>query len=535
MDVNTSSLKYLAFLNGKIITIDKNDRIVEAVLIVNDKIAAVGSNKEIEELLPRGAVKVDLGGRTVIPGLIDSHVHMELTVNHLTNAVSAHVPGVKNLTDIFNRIKERAAKTPKGEWIIVRGSCYLGAKITEGRMPTKAELDAIAPEHPVVIDNEIHMVVMNTLAIEKMGWHFETWLPPNATLGRDQKTGELNGMYGEVWKFLPYNPWGYDNLLETLRKGAIKHYVSRGITSAHELPYSIDGIRCWQQLKNEGDLPLRLRLYLEHPNLIKLDKLLDLGLTKGFGDEWLCLGGLKLFVDGVGAHANGHPFEDICFTQEELDEVVYKAHAAGLHIWTHVITPTAIRMGIKAYEKALKRLPRKDHRLRLEHMADDLQYWEDAEEMTRKVKELEIVPIGTPQFIHTVFRKNGMQMRSLIDQGFILPGNTDTTGSEPEACDPWHTIWVSVTRKNHFGKVLSPDQCITPLEAIRMNTLWAAWGGFEEQIKGSIEPGKLADIVVLGEDPLTVDPDALKTMPVELVLVGSKVKHVSDKFQGVLD
>ena len=136
--------------------------------------------------------------------------------------------------------------------------------------------------------------------------------------------------------------------------------------------------------------------------------------------------------------------------------------------------------------------------------------------------------------MHSYPKLTKPKMRSMIEQGMIFPGNSDMTGSQPEAFDPWHSIWVSVTRKDCFGEIHSPQECITPLQALRMHTLWGAWGGFEEKIKGSIEPGKLADLVVLGADPLSVEHDALKEMPVELVLVGGKPSYADASFKGVL-
>lgn len=535
MEENGCFPRPVAFVNGQVITIDPEDRIAEAVLVIGDRIAAVGDSGKIAALLPKGGRTVDLGGRAMIPGFVDSHVHMELTANHLENALCVHLPEHRSLADIFAKIRERAAATPKGEWIIARSSNRLAQKIAEKRLPTRQELDAAAPDHPVVIDQEVHVLVMNSMAIERLGWTQETWIPRDATLGRDAATGELTGVYAEVWQSMPYNPWGPENLAESLYRGSIKHYVSRGVTSAHEVPFSHEGIRAWRRLKAEGRLPLRLRLYLEHPHLVDLDDILRQGLYGGFGDDWISFGGLKLFVDGCGFHANLHPMEDVNFTQEALDEVVMRAHAAGLHIWSHTVTPLGISMGIEAYGKALKRLPRADHRLRLEHSGDRIFTYKDPEASLKAMRGLGIVPVVTPQFFFTLFERSGPPLRRMIDEGDTLPGNSDTTGSEPEACDPWHSIWVSVTRKNYYGQVLLPDQRITPLEALRMFTLWGAWGGFEERIKGSIEPGKLADLAVLGEDPLTVDPDALRAMPVELVLVGGEAKHEGPAFKGVLD
>ncbi len=521
---------YVALLNGKIITVDENDTIAEAVLLADDRIIAVGTNKEIRGVLPHNGTTIDLGGRAVIPGIVDSHVHTELTVNSLTNAVNVHTPPYTSVEQILNVIKQRVDQAQKGEWIIARGSNALPEKLMEGRLPTRQELDNVAPDNPVIFNMEVHVNILNTLAIETMGWTQESRLPNGATLGRDPQTGDLTGVFTEGWEQLPLMPWGYEKLLEALRVGTVEHFVSNGVTSIHELPYSTDGIRAWQQLKREENLPLRLRLYLQHPNLVNIDQFLKGGLQAGFGDEWLSIGGIKLFVDGQGIHANLHPVFDNKYSQEELNELVYKVHSSGLHLWTHVATEPAFEMGLKAYEQALKRFPSQDHRLRLEHAAEQLNQYSDSEEKIRRMKSLGIIPIMTPQFTHCLPDFVSPTLRNYIDKGLILPGNSDSTGSQPEGCSPWHGIWVAVTQENYYQKKKYPNQGISPLEAIRMFTLWGAWGGFEEKIKGSIEPGKLADMVVLGEDPLTCEHDALREMPVELVMIGGEIKSAKTGF-----
>lgn len=524
----------VALLNGKVITIDPSDNITEAVLLFGDRIVKAGSNDEIKEMLPQYGTVIDLNGKTVIPGIIDGHVHLELTVNSAMNAVNVHSPPFESLEQMFNAIKERALETPKGEWIIARASNVFPKKIREGRLPTRLELDAISTEHPIIINQEIHITVMNTMAIEKMGWTQESWLPNGATLGRDLTNGELSGVFTEVWDHLPLTPWGYNRMLEALKVGTSKYFVSRGVTSAHELPYTTDGIKGWQQLRDEGNLPLRLKLYITHPSVMEIDHFLQSGFKEGFGDHWLSFGGFKIFVDGIYTHANLHPCEDLKMTQEELDEFLFKAYSAGMHVWAHTLTPTGMKMAITACERMLKRLSRPDHRFRIEHAGDRVFMYDNPDEVLDKMHSLGIIPIMTPQFIHTFFERLGPPLRSMIDKGIKFPGNSDSTGSQPEAYDPWHNIWVTVTRKNYYGQVHAPGECITPLEALRMFTLWAAWGGYEEDIKGSIEPGKLADLVVLGEDPLSVEHDQLREMPVELVLVGGKVMYSSKTFNGAL-
>ncbi len=208
-------------------------------------------------------------------------------------------------------------------------------------------------------------------------------------------------------------------------------------------------------------------------------------------------------------------------------------HSSGLHLWTHVATEPALEMGLKAYEYALKRYPRQDHRLRLEHAAEQINQYSDSEEKIQRMQSQGIVPIMTPQFTHCLPDFVSPTLRDYIDRGLVLPGNSDSTGSQPEGCNPWHSIWVAVTQENYYGKRKNLDQGISPLEAIRMFTMWGAWGGFEEKIKGSIEPGKLADIVVLGDHPLTCDHAALREMTTELVIIGGRIKFAGPNFQGI--
>lgn len=529
MQLNLCGQRVTALLNGKIITIDQKDHIAEALLIAGERICAVGKNAEIQDLMPPDATVIDLEGRAVIPGLVDSHTHLEMAVNHLANAVLVHTPPLESLHQIFALLRESSAKTLKGEWIVARGTFSMEKKVREGRLPTRQELDNISTNHPMIVFTGFHIGIMNTMGMEQMGWTNETRVPSGVTIGRDLKTGELSGVVTEAWDRLPLSLWGYDRLLTVLRTNTVKHWVSRGFTSAHEIPYTADGIRCWQQLHREGTLPIRLRMYLHHPYIIDLDQFLRCGLQSGFGDAWLSIGGIKLFADGIGTHANLHPVEDVKWTQAELDHLVYKAHAAGCQLWIHVLTDTGTKMAITAYERALSKLPRDDHRHRLEHAGDRI----TDDNLLARMRRAGVTPIVTPQFLYAWAQGGGPRIRSLIRKGFILPGNTDSTGTQPESSDPWHSIWCSVRRQNMHGQVLSPEECLTPLEAIRMFSLWAAWGGFEDNVKGSIEPGKFADLVVLGADPLTEDTEVLRNMPVDLVLVGGKSKWASPVFSGL--
>ena len=530
--------KQTAYFNGKIITMDDDDSIVEALLVVDDKIAAVGSTEEILSLASDTCERVDLKGKSVIPGLIDGHVHAGVTTNGYINCLNIQTPPYESLEQIFEALRKKVAETPKGEWIMARGSFDGQNKVKEKRLPTRQELDAISTEHPIMLNFEVHMNVLNTYAMKLMGWTHETLIPKYASMGRDQVTGEPTGAFTEIDVGLPKSPWGYEPWIKAFKEGLPKYYVSHGVTSIHEIPMCADSIKAMQDLRKNNELPLRVRLYMTHPNLIDLDEFLRSGIRQGFGDEWLNVGGIKLFADGCSYHANMHPYCDLKWTQKDLDEVVEKIHRAGMQVFIHSLTPKGVEISIKAIEKAVKKYPRKDHRHRVEHAGDRIYRFADngvlydtAENVLNTMKENGIIPIMTPQFMRDNEPNQGPPMRKMIDDGFIFPGNTDSTGSEVEVANPWYGIWLLVKRENMRGVVDQPDQRITPLEAIRMFTKWAAWGGFEENIKGSLENGKLADMVILKKDPLTCDVDELRTMEVEQVIIGGKKVYSAEDIE----
>jgi predicted amidohydrolase YtcJ len=488
---------------------------------------------------PKGSKIVDLKKRAVIPGIVDGHVHAELTAANQKLGLIIQCPEVGTVEEVLNLISEYAKKIPKGEWLIIRGPNAMANKLAEKRLPTIEEMDKAAPEHPAALFSAVHICVFNHNAIEKTGWWHETRLPMTSTMGRDQTTGEPNGVYTEIWgekSFLI--PWGYDKLVEAMHEGVLEYYASGGITTIHELPYSSGGIRGWQKMKYENRLPVRVRLYLTHPNLIDIDEFLKLGFGKDFGDEWISIGGIKLFVDGVMSHANGFMMDDLKWSQGELNDLVAKANDAGFQLWLHTLSPAAIKCAVEAFEYALGITPRVDHRHRIEHCADRWNRILDGKpfvsrELKEKIKRLGLIPVSTPQHISAFPDRPGVPTRTLINEGYITPGASDTTGAQPESCNPWYGIGCLVSRKNLYGKVLTPEECITPIEAIRMNTLWGAYCGFEEKIKGSLEPGKLADFCILDQDPLTIDSDAIKDITVSTTIVGGEITYSSGSFTGM--
>ena len=529
--------KTTAYVNGKILTVDSQDTVAQAMLVAGDRIVATGDNQEILNLAPPWATQVDLEGRTVVPGIVDSHVHVEMAVTNLELGLSVECPQISTVSQLLSAIEERAKTMKPGEWLIVRGPNVMASKLREKRLPTLQELDRVTPNNPTAIFSAAHYAQLNTLAINEKGWWHEGKLPFAATLARDPETGKANGYYSEIWDIDQIlNPWDDNSVKNALARGIPKYFTKYGITSVLELSYSSRTIPLYQELINEGRMPLRMKYYFQHPQEMLVDDMIKAGLAKGLGNEWLSFGGVKLFADGVMGHANGTVFDDVKWTQDELDDVVWKAHDAGYHILVHTLSPTGIEMAVNAYEKALNRKPVVDHRLRMEHAADR---WNRtingqpflSDQLKERIRKLKIMQVPTPQFIYAFPDRPGVPMRTMMNEGFIIPGASDTTASQPESSNPWHSIWCLIKRENMYGKVHTPEECLTPMVALRVFTLWGAYGFFDEKIKGSLEPGKLADFCILDRDFLNVEVDAIRETQVDVTVVGGQVRYTSGAFK----
>ena len=235
------------------------------------------------------------------------------------------------------------------------------------------------------------------------------------------------------------------------------------------------------------------------------------------------MGGVKLFVNGAGVDAHGKPVVDLKWTQEELDEVVWKAHEAGLQLWLHVApTREAASMALDSLERALAKLPRRDHRHRIEHVGD----MKPDRALLERARRLGVVPVTTPQFVYsygdTDPEGSCSPVRTLHELGFRVPGNSDCTGTQFEAANPFHGIWCALARRTRGGTILDEGERIQLDAALRMFTADAAFACHMDD-RGTLEPGKLADLVVLGRDPWQTPVDELPELPVDMTVIGGEV------------
>lgn len=507
----------VAFLGGRIVTMDDQLGVVSGLVAEGGRVVDVGDAAELERSLPASVERVELGGRVVLPGFVDAHCHVELATTHLAYEVACFCPPHRKLADICDALAERARRTPPGEWIVGRANFSLERWVEEGRPLLRSDLDAACPLHPAVVLSGLHVCTLNSRALEVTGLLGGSSPPRGASLELE------SGRATELWDWLPLPRYEPERVAEAVRDLGAQLFTARGVTSIGEIPFTAEGVRAFQRLRIRRELPARLRLWYHVPRLCSVDDLVALGLETGFGDEWLSIGGVKLFVDGAGIDVHGRPVSDLKWTQEELDELVLKAHCAGLQLWMHVApTREAAGMALTAIERALARLPRPDHRHRIEHLGD----MRADRELLLRARALGVVPVATPQFVWSYGDADPegscVPLRTLHDLGFRVPGNSDCTGTQPEAANPFHGIWCALARRTRGGTVLLPEERVELAAALRAFTADAAWACHLDD-RGVLAPGRLADLVVLGADPFESPLEELLEIPVDLTVVGGRV------------
>lgn len=516
----------LVLINGNVLTMNPSQPHAQAIAIREDKIVKVGTNKETKPWIGKDTKVIDLKGRTVLPGFIDTHVH----VTELGRSLAwIDLRGIQSIREIQERLKKRVQETPKGRWIV--GGGWDQEHLVEKRYPTRWDLDDYSQQNPVVFNRVdlTHTCVVNSKALELTGISAETIPPSGGQIDKDPKTGEPTGILREnatdlVWKAMP--PPSEEELTEAATL-ACKKAVEAGLTSLHWMIYSPIEIRIIQELRAQNKLPLRV--YLEIPVEL-LDSLIDLGLYTGFGDSMIRIGSIKIVADGsLGARtaALHEPYSDdpttkgmMLYAQEELNELVAKAHEGHLQLAIHAIGDQTIDMALTALEKALEEAPRKDHRHRIEH-ASVLN-----ETLIQHLKKLEVIASIQPHFIISDFwmvdrvgptRAQWVYpFKTLLQEGIRVAGGSDCP---VEPINPLLGIYAAVARE------ALPEERITVDDALRLYTINAAYASFEENVKGSIEAGKLADLVVLSHDPLTVPSSKIKDVRVETTIMGGRVVY----------
>lgn len=499
----------------------------EALAIAGDRILAAGTNAEMQALATSATKRIDLGQKAVLPGFNDGHTHVASSgLRHLREVDC----DLRSIAEIQQAIRTRAATTPKGQ--LIRGFKYDDTKTREGRKLHLRDLDAAAPDHPVLIVHRGgHTAFVNSLLLNQRDINDKTPNPSGGEIVHDA-AGHVTGEFRETALGL-VRPGTAPYTREDRREGVklmTKLFAQAGVTSTHDAGGLPEDLLAYQDAKESGDLFCRVYTLIRANSI---DAMIAAGVRTGFGDDWCRVGAMKLVSDGSISERTARLNEPYIgrptdygiqvATEDELYQLARKAHLAGWQIGTHANGDAGIDIALRVYERLQREHPRKDPRFRLEHctMIND--------DLLRRIKALNAIP--TPFWTYVYYHGEKMAdygderlnrmfaMRSFLDAGIRVAPGSDYV---PGPFDPMMALQSCVTRADVRGKVWGPKQKITVAEAVRASTINGAYASFEEDRKGTLEPGKLADMVVLTQDPFRVAPSQLSNIRVERTMIGGR-------------
>ncbi|MDI6848628.1 MAG: amidohydrolase [Candidatus Saccharicenans sp.] len=533
----------LILLNGRIWTGTEVRPEVEALAVVQNRILKTGSNKEIKKLAGPGTRVLDLKGRLVLPGFIDAHTHF---LNGGLALRSVQLRDCRSREEFVGRIEAKARELPAGSWIL--NGDWDDQQFSPPVLPTRDWIDAVTPDHPVCVNRfDGHMVLVNSLALKLAGISRNTVSPPGGEIVRDPKTGEPTGILKDAASDLVYAvipPPSFEEKKDAVRI-ALKEAATNGVTSVHDMSDAAS-FEVYQELLAAGELTARLYVYIQIP---EIESFVRLKIKSGFGDPFLRLAGLKGFVDGSLGSATALFFEPYSnnpqaygllashmFPEGIMEQRLRQADRAGLQVAIHAIGDRANAILLDLMEKICAENGPRDRRWRIEHCqhlrkADIERYGQLG--LVASVQPYHAIDDGCwaenkigPERIRTTYA-----FKSLQQAGAVLVFGSDWTVAP---LNPLAGIYAAVTRRTLDGRNPEgwiPEEKVTLEEAIRSYTVRAAYAEFSEKEKGSLEPGKLADLTVIDRDLLRLRPEEIIQARVVLTMVDGRVIYSSPEIQ----
>jgi predicted amidohydrolase YtcJ len=543
MSASKPCMADLALINGKVITVDEKFSYAEAVSVKDGKIQAVGTTAEIKQLTGPDTEVVDLKGKTVMPGLNDSHLHLVGSGSAL-QIINCRTPPMMSIEDMAKVVAEKVKDAKPGEWIQGRG--WDQAKLAEKRNPSKWDLDEVSPDNPVILTRTCgHLLVANSVALKIGGITKDTPQPVGGVIVKDEN-GEPTGMLEEgsamnmVRNQIPKE--GIEDYMEQI-KTACEAFNAVGITSVIDAGNTSNHIVAYQLLKEKGELTVRTNTMLaaiqnSEPIADSVKRINEFPMLTGYGDELLKFQGLKILIDGgIGGRTallrecyedDPEDFGVLTVPVDELQQLVDAANLRGMLCGIHCAGGKAIDIVIDAFKKTNELKPIKGRRFYLIHA------YQPTEQNFKDCRDLEIMVASQPSFLYylgdSYYGNVGPERskwlkphRAWIDEGIMCAAGTD---SPVTPFPPFVSLWTSIARRTEVNNTqMGTEQKVTREEAIRMYTEKGAVLTFEENIKGTLELGMLADMVVIDRDITTCPEDDIKDTKVLTTYLGGKVVY----------
>jgi predicted amidohydrolase YtcJ len=528
-------------VNARVLTM-ANDSIAEAVAIADGRIVAAGSDAEIRAIGGPGTVVEDLGGAVVLPGLIDAHNHLLMTGQILQQI---QLYDCRSIDDILDRVRAAVETSPPGTWLLGRG--WDESLLAERRHPTRHDLDRVAPEHPVVIHRVWNRLVANSRAMELAGISRQTPDPPAdqpyaGAFERDSD-GEPTGLFRDramelITSAVPAPT--IDELVSAI-KAACREYNRLGITAVSEPGLTPEQMRAFHEAELRGDLTVRTAMSIagwgfgtrREDGRIR-DRMAGVGVMGGFGDDVLWIDGVKLMPDGGAGDGTARMYEPYegepdnfgtwTVPPDELVEHIQWAHDHGYAMDIHTCGDEAQDVAVQAFALAQERNPNPRLRHRVHHA------YLPTEQALETMAKHQIPAVVSNPFLWSLGESyltsigperaaRMMPMRTYLNRGVPLAGSSD---SPVATHNPWIGMASAITRTTVQGTELGPDERLAPEEALRMYTAGGAFVLHRETTLGTLEPGKLADLIVLDQDPRDLKSDELMSVETRATMVGGQ-------------
>ena len=528
--VQTTGAASMIVTGANVITMDGGNPRAEALAVRGDRLLAVGSDDNVMQHAGTGTRRIDARGLTVTPGFIDAHSHPLFA----EEAVGVNV-NLPRIGDVKRALAAKAAQTPPGHWI--RGVMYDDTKFEDARPLDRRDLDDAVPDHPVYVGHRGgHTGVVNSKAFELAGITNRTPDPDDGRYFREN--GELTGKVAEHARdvFFEVGTWPVMDRAVRQRAAEIasRNMAAAGLTSTTDAYGTLEDLIAYQDARDAGELRFRLS-FMPGGGSEVYAGLKTAGVRSGFGDETIRIGAVKFGADGSASERTMYmstPYEGtddhgiLTMTQEQIDAAVDDAVAHGFRVGIHANGDVTVDMVLKAYERVLRDRRGPNPRHRIEHCS-----LIDAG-LLKRIKAAGVVP--TPFYTYAHYHGNKwvdygakkmermFAHRSFLDAGIPVAPASDYT---PGPYEPMMAIQSMVTRKDLQGRVWGPSQRIGVTEAMRICTMHGAYASFEEDIKGSLAPGKLADFVILEQDPHDAEPDSIKEISVVKTVLGGRTTH----------
>lgn len=500
---------------GRVLTMDPSRPWAEAVVTSAGRILAVGGEQEVRSSVSPRMEKISCRGGAILPGFVDPHLHLFSWASRFSGV---DLSPARSISEIQERLRARAATTLLGAWI--RGYGYDEFFLREKRHPTRQDLDPVSPSHPILLRHRTgHAAVLNSLALSRVNVGIDGHSPPAAgVIERDPKTGEATGVLYEMERPLraALPPLSPAELAAGVKKAGAE-LLRHGVTSFHDASAGnapVD-LSLFQRFIAEGTLRARATVMIGADAPAQFT---DTGISSSHEEnEWTRPGSIKIMV----SENRGEPFP----SPEELTQRVWETHGQGFQVAIHAVEEGAIWAALVALGEAQKRLPRADHRHRIEHCALCPPPFVDL------LTEMGIGVVTQPAFLYYYGEKYLLEVeaqrhpwlyraRSFLQHGVPLAFSSDCPTAP---LNPLIGVQAAVTRRSQEGNVIGFDERLSPYAALQMSTRGGAWMGFEEDRKGTIAPGMYADLIVLDADPTAVSPEGIGQIKVKMTILNGEV------------